>query len=132
MKKTVLLFAISFVLVAFLSAQNDCSENSNTQKAKKETPANYHDANQTNSTKCSKSVESEDLERMDGFTFLLVKDPGTKPVDSWGFVVPGSEMSMGNVSYKKSQGDLYSASGSRLCCSPPPPDYPRYNPAKKH
>lgn len=129
MKKALLLFTLSFVLVTFLSAQNDCTGNSN--KVKKETPVTHHDANQSNSAKCSKSVDREDIERMDGFDFLLVKDPGTKPVESWGFVVPGPEMSIGNVNYQKAQGDLYSTSGSRLCCSPPPPDYPRYNPAKK-
>ena len=132
MKKAVLLFALSFVLVAFLSAQNDCTGNSNVQKANKETPVNYHDTNQANTTKCSKSADNSELESMDGFTFLFVKDPGTKPVESWVFVVPSPEMSIGNGSYKKDQGDLYSASSSRVCCSPPPPNYPRYNPAKKH
>lgn len=129
MKKAVLLFALSFVLVNFLSAQNDCT--GNTTKAKKDNPAYSYEANHTGSTDCSKPDKTPDYYKSDEFAHIVVKKAGTKPVESWGFVVPNPNMSVGGIPFSRDQGDLFSASGSRYCCAPPP-EYPRYNPAKAH
>lgn len=129
MKKTVLLFALSFVLVAFLNAQNDCTGNTNNNKVKKEVSVNHGKINQTGPSDCSKP---DDFYRSGGFASLLVKDPGTKPVVTLGSVVPSPDMNIHPIFLRYDQGDRYGASGTRLCCSPPPPEYPRYNPAKDH
>ncbi len=128
MKKTVLLFALSFVLVAFLYAQNDCTGNSynDAYKAKKEKPVNYNDVNGTNSWDCTKPGKTDDFYMSDRFIGLMVNRPATKPVEHWGNVVPNSDLKLGDVSFSPDPGEVFSASGPRSCCAPPA-DWSRYN-----
>ena len=128
MKKTVLLLALSFVLVAFLTAQNDCTGNSynDAYKAKKEKSVNYNDANNTSSWDCSKPGKTDDFYMSDRFIGLTAYKPATKPVEHWGHVVPNAELKSGNITFSPAPGEVFSASGPKSCCSPPA-DWSRYN-----
>jgi len=128
MKKTVMLFALSFVLVAFLNAQNDCTGNSNvnTPKAKKEKPVNYSDFNSSsNAWDCVKPGKTDDLYMVDAFMGLMV-NPATKPVQNWGHVVPNAGLKSGDATFNPDPGSVFSASGPKACCSPPV-NMQRYN-----
>lgn len=133
MKKTVLLFALSFVLVAFLNAQNDCTGNSQSEAPKKAAikgkPVNYPNGPK-DCSKPGKTAELESLYMSEAFIELMVNKPGTKPVEHWGHVVPNSELKSGDVTFNPSPGEVFSASGPRACCAPPG-EWKRYESLKR-
>jgi len=120
MKKTVLLFALSFVLVAFLSAQNDCgglSYNDEPKPDNKES-SNYHDINQPYTVDCSKPDKGNELDMPDGFMRLMGNSPesqGIKPV----YNLYMQRNTSATLSVSPDRGDLFSQHGSILCCLPP-------------
>lgn len=127
MKKAVLLFALSFGLVAFLNAQNDCTGHSyaDAAKVKKEQQVKYHDVNQANFTDCRKSGkkdEAVDFYSLDRLGELMARSD-LSPTHN-------SQPKPGKVKYNQDLRDAFSSSGLIVCCIPPPEDDKHYNSAK--
>lgn len=73
MKKAVTLFALSFVFVAFLSAQNDCTGNNTTPK--KGPPVNYIEENNPNPVDCTNPDDIKHYYMTDKFVGLTAHKP---------------------------------------------------------
>ena len=129
MKKTVLFFVLSFVLVAFLNAQNDCTGYSYTDSPKKAVvkgkPVDYLNEPK-DCTKPGKPLDLESILMPDAFIELMVNKPGTKPVEHWGHVVPNTGLKYGDITFNPDVKNVFSASGPRMCCTPPG-EWKRYN-----
>lgn len=112
MKKTILLFAASFVLVAFLNAQNDCT-NSNTIKVKK------------------KSITANTQDMVDHDYVIDCANPDGKDYfyqpDKFNALINNKSAVMHNQSYEPGMVlgvdpvDIFSTRGSKLCCVHPNP-----------
>lgn len=140
MKKSVLLLALCFVLVSFLSAQNDCTGTTQSQATlsneKPKTISKSTDAAYINSPKdCSKPNNSNNAGNQyssDGFNDLMhdeIGQPPTKPFENYGHPVPNTQLRTGTMQKKAPPHHMFSSSGSILCCVAPP-NFEDYNTLK--
>lgn len=133
MKKTVLLLALSFTLVSFLSAQNDCTGSSSTESytvKEKHVLTGISDIN--NPKDCSKPAKSNIVDgySVDGFSNLMSDNSSyvhpTKPYENYGHPVPNTQMRTGTMLKHTPKHLEFSASGSIVCCVVPS-NYERYS-----
>lgn len=104
MKKTIALFALSFVFVAFLNAQTDCTSN-NTNQTVKEKPVNYLDENNPNPTDCTNPFKNKHYYMPDRFVGLTAHKSEIADVE----IASGLITSPNNISRP----------WGVLCCGPP-------------
>ncbi|MEZ5199581.1 MAG: hypothetical protein R2764_25350 [Bacteroidales bacterium] len=134
MKKSLLLLALTFAFVSFLTAQNDCTGSSgNNATLSTEKPALTDAANTLSPKDCSMpTIKIEDLYSADEFKELMmdgIGQPPTKPYENYGHPVPNTQLRTSTSPNGNQARNLFSASGSYVCCVLPP-NYERSSPLK--
>lgn len=111
MKKTVLLLALSFFLVTFLNAQNDCTGHTHADAAKAlKKGVNFNGTNPNDCTNPGKTNYFTDSYSFDRFGRLM-----DSSLDS--------QQAKGKEIHSSVLGDIFSTPEIIVCCVPPPHSY---------